>query len=61
MESLLFLFNSAAVVILVFMGFRDERRKSGTPATSYFRYAEDKKEASSKPSKAVRPVRGRRS
>lgn len=41
MESLLFLLNSIAVVVLVIMGLRDDRRKPGAPAKSYFRYIEE--------------------
>jgi len=32
LESLLFFLNSIAVVVLVVMGLRDERRKPGRPA-----------------------------
>ncbi len=59
LESLLFILNSAAVVVLVYMGFRDERRKSGALPTSYFRYGEDKKQTSNKPSGPAGSVRGR--
>jgi len=41
MESLLFLLNSAAVAILVVMGLRDDRRRPGVAAKSYFRYTEE--------------------
>lgn len=40
MESLLFLLNSIAIVVLVVMGLRDDRRKAGAPARSYFRFIE---------------------
>lgn len=41
MESLLFFLNSGAVVVLAIMALRDERRKAGVPARSYFRFRED--------------------
>ena len=41
MESLLFFLNSLAVVVMVIMGLRDDRRRPGTTAKSYFRYIED--------------------
>ena len=37
MESLLFMFDSLAMVLLVFMGLRDDRRAPGAPHTSIFR------------------------
>lgn len=40
MESLLFFLNSLAMVVLVIMGLRDDRRRPGTAARSYFRYIE---------------------
>lgn len=40
MESLLFVLNSVAVVVLMIMSLRDDRRRPGTAATSYFRYIE---------------------
>ena len=41
MESLLFLLNSIAIVVLVVMGLRDDRRKPGAPARSYFRFIKE--------------------
>jgi len=41
LEALLFFLNSIAVVVLVVMGLRDDRRKPGKPAASYFRYSEE--------------------
>jgi hypothetical protein len=41
LESLVFLLNSIAVIVLVVMGLRDDRRKPGAPAKSYFRYIEE--------------------
>ncbi len=46
MESLLFLLNSVAIVVLVVMGLRDDRRKPGAPAKSYFRYTKEDDEGS---------------
>jgi len=40
-EALLFLLNSIAVVAMVVMGLRDDRRRPGTPQTSIFRTFED--------------------
>jgi len=40
-EALLFLLNSIAVVVMAFMGLRDDRRRPGTPQTSVFRTFED--------------------
>lgn len=40
MEALLFFLNSLAMVVLVIMGLRDDRRRPGTAAKSYFRYTE---------------------
>ena len=37
MEALLFTLDSVAIVLMVFMGLRDDRRAPGTPATSIFR------------------------
>ena len=45
MESLLFLLNSIAVVVLVVMGLRDDRRKPGARARSFFRFTEEGEEA----------------
>jgi len=65
LESLLFFLNSIAVVVLVVMGLRDDRRKPGRPATSYFRYSEEEHTASDRvgvrsnqASRANRPNRG---
>ena len=41
MEALLFLLNSAAVVVMVYMGLRDDRRPPGAPQTSVFRTFDD--------------------
>lgn len=67
MESLLFLLTLVAMVTLVTMGLRDDRRRPGTPAKSYFRYIEHDPEASShaetqpgQVSQAGKPVRGSR-
>lgn len=38
MESLLFVFNGIAVVLLVFMGIKDDRRAPGARQISIFRY-----------------------
>lgn len=40
MEALLFLLNSVAVVVMVYMGLRDDRRPPGTPQASVFRTLE---------------------
>lgn len=37
METLLLVLNSLLVVLVAFMGIRDERRPAGTPRTSLFR------------------------
>ena len=37
MEALLFMLNSITVVLMVFMGLRDDRRPAGAPHTSLFR------------------------
>ena len=37
MEALLFMFNSMAIVVMVFMGLRDDKAPPGTPHTSIFR------------------------
>jgi hypothetical protein len=37
MEALLFMLNSIAVLIVAYMGLRDDRRRPGTPQTSFFR------------------------
>jgi hypothetical protein len=40
-EALLFMLNSIAVVVMVYMGLRDDRRARGTPQTSVFRTIDD--------------------
>ena len=37
MEALLFLLNSVAVLVVIAMEVRDDRRKPDTPPTSWFR------------------------
>ena len=37
MEALTLLLDCIVVLLLVYMGMRDERRRPGTPATSLFR------------------------
>ena len=37
MEALLFMFNSLAIVLMAYMGLRDDRRAPGAPHTSIFR------------------------
>jgi hypothetical protein len=56
-ESLLFMLNSIAVVVMVYMALRDERRPPGTPQTSVFRTLEDN--AISPPAPAAKDRRGR--
>ncbi len=41
MEALLFMLNSFAMVVMIYMGLRDDRRPPGTPRTSVFRMTED--------------------
>ncbi len=41
MEALLFLLNSIAIVVVVYMGLRDDRRPPGTPQASVFRTIDD--------------------
>ncbi len=40
MEAVTFLLDAIALVALIYMGFRDDRRPSGTPQTSLLRMAE---------------------
>ncbi len=37
MEALLFMLNSITIVLMVFMGLRDDRRPANAPHTSIFR------------------------
>lgn len=41
MEALLFMLNSIAVVLMVFMGLRDDRKPPGAPHTSLFRMRDE--------------------
>ena len=41
MESLLFMLNSIAVLIVAYMGVRDDRRPPGSRQTSIFRTLDD--------------------
>ncbi len=41
MEALLFMLNSMAIVLMVFMGLRDDRRPPGVPHTSFFRMRDE--------------------
>ncbi len=51
MEALLFMFNSIAVVLMVFMGLRDDRRAPGTRQTSIFRTTEPDEAAPAPPAR----------
>ncbi len=48
MEALLFMLNSIAIVLMVFMGLRDDRRPPGAPHTSLFRMRDEPAEALTK-------------
>ncbi len=41
MEALLFMLDSIAVVLMVFMGLRDDRRPPGAPHSSLFRMRDE--------------------
>lgn len=41
MEALLFFLNCIAMIVLMIMGLRDDRRRPGKTAKSYFRYDEE--------------------
>ncbi len=49
MEALLFMLNSIAVVLMVFMGLRDDRLPPGMPHTSLFRLRDEPVAAAAKP------------
>ena len=55
MEALLFMFNSMLIVLVAFMGLRDDSRPPGTPHTSLFRLR-DKPDAPAKPVPKTQPA-----
>jgi len=61
MEALLFLLNSVAVVVMVYMGLRDDRRLLGTPQTSVFRTTEDGAAQPGRAAEQARQARAARS
>ena len=57
LESLLFAFNGIAVLLLVFMGIKDDRRRPGTPQISIFRYKDTVAKPTEAPTAAKAPWR----
>ncbi len=59
MEALLFMLDSIVIVVMVYMGLRDDRRPPSAPSTSLFRFRDQPAElmGRARPAQAVhRPI-----